>query len=530
MSTALTPPRQKGSRLSLKPVDRQAARIFIMGLQALIFFISIFSLAAAPPDIDNDYLNFTMVLAVSLLALQGFHRATNPNKATWLSIEILSMLAFIVVHFAFIFYWVMDWFPAELEPKMFEAHRAGNTRDQVCRASMFSVAVLAIFAIGYNLLPDRFSQVSKQIKFDRENLVRWRTAGLVAMLFAVASGLLIVAMLGRGAFTGMYKGTDTGSRGLNYLMLLSTTTMMSGMAMFTLASFQLRKSIVGLGILGPLLIIGYTLAFLVHGDRDVTFLTVFVLAVAYTERIRRIPFVVLPAILIVGIIAYAFAGAARISSERTIQSYFGRMYQVREKLPLDSGLLELAMQVRQLYVAMSYFPDKRDFGHGRFMLPPMISSIPMANRLLLTHLWLKSSGTHEQNSSHFLTWVKIYRAGNYGAGTTSVADSYIDFGYSGAIIMHLFMGILAKFVEQKSRSSGSIVFGAALCFLVPGLSVAARSVVVGPLIRGVMWPILIIIFFRVLFGIGSSIIRSPSTRSPLFLSPSLSTLPKTSSR
>ena len=530
MSTALTPPRQKRSRLSLKPVDRQASRIFIIGLQALIFFISFFSLAAAPPDIDNDYLNFTMVLAVSLLVLQGFHRATNPNKATWLSIEILTMLAFIVVHFAFIFYWVMDWFPAELEPKMFEAHRAGNTRDQVCRASMFSVAVLAIFAIGYNLLPDRFSQVSKQIKFDRENLVRWRTAGLVAMILAVASGLLIVAMLGRGAFTGMYKGTDTGSRGLNYLMLLSTTTMMSGMAMFTLASFQLRKSILGLGILGPMLIFGYTLAFLVHGDRDVTFMTVFILAVAYTERIRRIPFLVLTGILTFGIIAYAFAGAARISPERTIQSYFGRMYQVREKLPLDSGVLELAMQVRQLYVAMSYFPEKRDFGYGRFMLPSVISSVPMANRLLLTHLWLKSAGSHEQNSSHFLTWVKIYRAGNYGAGTTSVADSYIDFGYSGALVMHLLMGILAKYVEQKSRSNGSIVLGATLCFLVPGLSVAARSVVLGPLMRGVVWPVLIIIIFRVIFGIRSRMNSASPVRSPLLLTPSLPALSKSNSQ
>ena len=82
-----------------------------------------------------------------------------------------------------------------------------------------------------------------------------------------------------------------------------------------------------------------------------------------------------------------------------------------------------------------------------------------------------------------------------GTGTSVFADLYFDFGFYGACLVFLLVGTLAKMIENKARTSTSIVWQVLLVSLVTFLAVCSRYTFSEGLIRFVLYSGLYVSFF-----------------------------------
>ena len=488
-------------------LDRPVSRNVTLGVQVLILLASVVLSVNAPTDIDGTYLSLCLWMALSVIALQFVYRATGPKPVNWLSIDIVALLPMIIIHFTIPYYLIFDILPYE-ERLIFASAQGGNTKGVVCFATMMSVSALAAFAIGFNLLPDRFALMKPSARTDTNYWKRWRVMGIRTIIVAAISGVILLAILGPEALEGRYSGSDTGHQGLNYLLMGSNMMFLAGLALVSTSTFVLYRSIFRLG---PIFIVVaiYIAAFLIHGDRDMPFTSAAVVGLAYAEHKKRLSFRFFVLAIIMGSLTYSIFGIARNSPERTAKSMVREIMNSKDQLTWDRTLNMLGTQVRILYAAVNYIPKEHDFFYGKMKAPAVIGAIPWGNRILFTHLWLRYEGVHEKDSATFLTWVFIEHAGDFGAGTTNVADIYIDFGYTGVIFCLFCFGALTKFVQQKARSSGTMVWNSAYCFMLPMAATSARATIISGTLRSVGWPTFIVLFLGIMFSINRS---SASTR------------------
>ena len=497
-------PRRRGFPqhwLSLKFVDRKIARSLLLISLGLILLFALSEIGRAPSSIDSNYLKMPVILAGVILILQCAYRATGPKPINWMSIDIITMIPFFIVHLGLSLYWIMDWFPHEMDYLIFKTARSGNTSDQMCKGAILSVAALAALAIGFNLIPDRHPHVTEKPRYDRRMLKRWRAIGIFCLLMASTAGLLVLVFVGREAFEGAYSGTTPEDQRLAYLLVISLNFAVVGAALVSIASFRLHRSIFGLGVFPTLLLICFAFGFAVQGDRGIPFAFAGIVGLAYTENVRRLPLTWLIGAITTGSLVYALAGQARLSPQRNPVSYVKTMMDVPTAEAWGQGYLELVCQSRIVYLALDHFPEKHDFFWGRLKLPQLIGVIPFGNRLLFTHRWLEPSSKYEKHSGHYLTYLMVHRPTRYGAGSTAVADIYIDYGYSGVIIGLALLGIMAKILQQQSRATGSMFFMAAHCFAVPALALSARETVLGVVGRHIVWPLVLLVFLQLIFAV-----------------------------
>lgn len=81
-----------------------------------------------------------------------------------------------------------------------------------------------------------------------------------------------------------------------------------------------------------------------------------------------------------------------------------------------------------------------------------------------------------------------------GTGTSVFADLYFDFGFYGTCLVFLLVGSLAKYVENKARTSTSIIWQVLLISLITFLAVCSRYTFAGGMIRFVLYSGLYISF------------------------------------
>ena len=497
-------PRRIGIRQRLSPlklVDRKVARTLLLIALGLVLLYSLSEIGRAPSNIDSNYLRLPVFLAGVIVLLQVAYKATGPKPINWMSIDIITMIPFCIVHLGLSLYWIMDWFPHEMDYLIFKSARSGNTSDQMCKGAILSVAALSAFAIGFNLIPDRHPGMTEVPRYDRKMLKRWRALGIFSLLVASTASLLVLLFVGREAFEGAYSGTTPQDQRLAYLLVISINFGVVGAALVSIASFRLHRSILGLGFFPTFILVGFAFGFAVQGDRGIPFAFAAIVLLAYTEHVRRLRLTYLVGAILAGSFIYALAGQARLSPQRNPISYVKTMMDVPKAEAWGRGYLELVCQSRVMYVALDHFPEKRDFFGGRLKVPQLIGIIPFGNRLLFTHRWLEPGSKYEKHSGHYLTYLMVHQTSGYGAGSTIVADLYIDYGYTGVIIGLALIGMMAKILQQRSRATGSMIFTAAHCFAVPALALAARETALGAVGRHIIWPLVLVLFLQVVFAV-----------------------------
>lgn len=486
-------------------MDRQFSRYLLLALQICILAVACLSSAHAPQVMSEPFLKFQLGLAAAILIMQFLYRATGQRPVNWLSIDLLTMIAFVLVHYTYSVYYLLDDLPWDRDLRV--STFGGDATNRVCYTMSLCTAALAGFAIGYNILPEHHAR-PRASGPDEWVLSRgWQVLGTRAIICASVAGMVILALLGPGALQGSYGGSESDNPIINILLRLTMMLEIAGVAVLGVSSWRISPRIQAIGLIPMTLVFIVVMAFAIHGDRNFLFSIVVILGIAYSENARPMTLRLLAVGFMVGMALFVGIGVSRVSETRSLSSMIKTFQQRRDEVRWDQALVEIGFQAQPLFAATKWVPEHHDLYYGKLMALETIGIIPFSSHLpIVQYLW----GTNEYKetkSSRLLTWIIVGHFDSGGKSTTSVADVYLNFGFYGAIVALAIQGLLCKYVQQRSRGSGSVLWGCAYCMLIPIMAHSQRGSVLSTLVEELFWPVIVVVVFASLLGLGQLAVR-----------------------
>jgi oligosaccharide repeat unit polymerase len=466
--------------------EEKRTSILLLAVLFMSLVVSLLLSRFAPGDLSRPFLGVCVTLAAAAILLQCISKFTLPKPVNWFSVDILFAAAFFLVHFWYTFAWLAGLLPSAIE--------FWRDTSVVCYASAMSLAGLLAFLLGYNLLPERFSRMRQGAWIDGRPLINWRRFGITVFIVGIISVVVYVMALGAELFQGAYTGSQKGGYWAQVLYLLLGVLLNLGFVVMTIASGQLWGKW-KVGIITKLAIMFFLAYLFVLGDRSLAFSFVIVLGVAYAEYIKPMSLKRFALAIIAGLFIISVGLIGRKSPQRTITSFVSHAVQEKEDVSLEGGALNVGGSVRCINEAVRIVPSRYNYFLGKGQVAEIIGLIPFSRRLF------DVTGIEYLGSASVLTW-SMYGSFESGAGTTIIADIYMDFGYPGVVLIMFLLGLLCKYVQQRARSSASMVSGVAYCCLVSTCALLPRYSL-GSLIRGVLWPVLALLLVGSILGIPS---------------------------
>lgn len=474
--------------------DRTFARLITLLAMAILALVSIMATLHAPTDLSHGFLTFVVTLGLAPIGIQVLYKLVNRRKSNWLCVELVAMSFYCVVHFACIIYWLNGSNP--YDQVMWESVRAGNSASHVCFTIAMCAAGIAMFGVGFNLLPDRFETAVRPQPQESRDLNRWRVVGFRICLGTALVAGTILGLQGPGALEGGYKGSETESGLVNVLLRMNMVLTVAAAGCLAVASFRQRQKLTAMGLFPSLLLLAVIGGYAIHGDRNLPFNSLFVLAVAYSEQVRRISLWQCAVFVLLGMLGGTLIGVARVSPQRTLSSMYNTVMVNSDKIRADHAIVELGYSVQPLFASTAWVPEKHPYYYGSLMSLEAVNIIPFAFRVPLVQRLFAGTEYYETNSSKLLTWIIVGNFLSGGKGTSSVADYYLNFGMIGVLGFLFLEGLLAKYIQQKARQSSSIIWGSMHAFMIPTIAYSARAGIVGVLVEGMIWPSLAMVLLR----------------------------------
>ena len=173
--------------------------------QASILLLSIGCLPYAPEGVSAKYMGLTVILATLVVVFQCLQKVRESKPVNWLSVDIVFMVPFVVVHFTLPLFWLLGLIEGSRELWVDES--------VVGYASMMAVSGLGAFAVGFNLLGERVHDAGRVIQYQKANVVR-----------AVGLGIFTIGAIVWIVFVGvakelLFEGSYSGARG-TYVVLI----------------------------------------------------------------------------------------------------------------------------------------------------------------------------------------------------------------------------------------------------------------------------------------------------------------------
>ena len=461
-------------------------RTSLVIILTFILLLSLVLSSTAPGDLSKPYLAMCVFLSILIFVFQCLLKLTDPKPRNWLTIDILALFTFWLVHFLFPAYWVMGKHLVTADSLSVWVNEA-----VVCRATMMSISAMAAFAIGFNIIKNRYLNVIWELPYDYAGLIRWKWAANILFVMSGIFIALLILVVGATLFSGQYSGALESYSGKIIIIILSLTLEMSlSLMTFVAASMTGKWKI---GITAKLFFIFIITYILILGDRGMAARIALVAAFGYSETVKGVSFKKLAIVIIAGTFLMAVVQIARTSPERTLPSFVKTALEFKDEINVEAGFLNLGSSARTLYAAVDAVPSGYNYFYGKLKMGEIIAFVPFGNKLLgiVTSQYI--------NSQYFLTWIMF---GNFysGAGSTVVADIYLDFGYPGVVIVMFLLGFFCKWLQQRFRSTGSFVAGVGYCTLAVTVMKMSRSGVCD-VIRGAFWPMLLVCFIAWMFQI-----------------------------
>jgi hypothetical protein len=438
----------------------------------------------APQSLSRWFIGVCAFAAVGVLLLQVIYKATDPRGTNWVSVDILFMLGFVVVHFTYPLFWSIGVLPSESGLWYSERH--------VCFGTAIALAGLAAFALGFNLLADRYSHVRWASHWNVSALQRWKAIGVVLFLLGCGATVIWVQLTQEERSRGGYVHITEMSYGARITFLASETFLRLGLVLLTVAAAQLtRRWKVGLvPKISLVLFIGWLLLL---GDRSEAAAIGLVVLAAYSEYVRRIPLKFFIPVLVGGLLLMAVVRLARHAPEHTVGSFVRTAQAQSEELTWHAPLMGFGASVQTLYAAVATIPAQHDFYNGKLQMSTVMGIIPFSRRLLPPEQGYTTS-------ARVLTDIINTLDEKWGRGTTVVADLYCDFGVPGVLVVLFALGLLSKRIQQRARASNSLTWAIAHTALIANMALMARFTA-ATLVRGVLWPVLAIWLLSAIFGL-----------------------------
>ena len=445
-----------------------------VAILALVLVLSLVLMQLAPPTLSRSYLTLCVAIAIGIFVVQCAAIAAGPKPTNWFTVEFVFILAFLMVHYTAIIYWLLGL--TDLDNYFW---RNGSI---VCYATMMSVAGLAAFALGFNLPAAARVSTARRLTSDVNNMVSWRLVGKLMLAVSVVLGIVWVAVLGEQLTEGAYGTIRYGFTALA-LFLAIRWFINLGVALVIVAGAKLTGKL-ATGLVLKVIVVLFGLEVLILGYR-MTFITLMLVgAAAYSECVKAISLKKIAVGVCAILLVVTVAGLGRTSVRRTFGSALTRALAQTTQLPLKEHLSLQAVKIggsmHNVFEAVSVIPARYAYFRGRLKVAELMGIIPLGRRLLPPRQFT--------NSSYFLTW-SIHGSYRSGTGSTVVADVYVDFGLPGVLVVLFLLGAGCKVVQRKARESSSLLWLVAYVCLLQTMVIMSRNTVLG-VIRDVMWPLL----------------------------------------
>ena len=458
----------------------------------IIFFATALTLVA-PQHLSRPFLAGGVVLGTMIFLGQCVYHATGPRPINWLSIDILFMLIFLMIHLTYPLFFCLGQIGAT-ETKVWFNYRV------VCQGTMMSVAGLAAFGLGFNLLADRYHHGRGSLGLPVAALWKWEKVGKGIFLGGVVVMVVFVLLLGRELFAGEYALTRRLGYAATVLWIGFRSLLFTGFALLTVSVAQLTGKF-KIGTVPKVFLVGFVVFMGVFGSRDTVGMIVLIVAGAYAEHIKAISLKKLVVALVAGLLVFSLIRVARAVPERSLTAVLDAIRGKSGHVSVLGGLVEIGNSAQTLYASLGAVPEQYGYFLGKLWYTGIIGLVPFANRLL-PELGL-SQYANTGTLVTFIMYGKVPGEHVAGAGASIIADFYLNFGLPGVLVGMLGLGVLAKGVQQKARSGASIVWMVAYVVLIPALCIVARNSAV-MLVRTALWPALLVFVAGWLFQLPRS--------------------------
>lgn len=185
---------------------------------------------------------------------------------------------------------------------------------------------------------------------------------------------------------------------------------------------------------------------LVGGDRNTFFLVAIAFGGGIYTFIKSISRTLLLLYGALAIFLYQVVEVSRMADKRdlaTILLVATGQIEVKSGSTIGTDIDQSSFSTTNVATRASFafVPKTHDFFYGKFKLVGLIGTIPFAKGLVI------SPNDPYSASSRFIT-DKL--GSSFGAGTSIIADIYLDFGIIGVILLLYLLGILANLIQLKA--------------------------------------------------------------------------------
>lgn len=353
------------------------------------------------------------------------------------------------VIFLLTYYFIMFFFPVFMYGKdietLFFAFAYDYNEDVISRASALSLLGAQAYMFGNTLVNEK-----KYINKQHHSPIKTTIPTGVMTIGVVICFMLFIIAAGPELLTHKYDGSlggDLASPAMSYVLVL-----LSSLLFATLVIEILNWSIDKLYKKNTILLavsLTITAIFLMIGSRTTPLQIVLLVIGLYALKVRPIGLKLMILLIIIGSVALAVVGLARIGDSQASQSLSG-----------GNGALmliqDLVLNNRNTFMAIDLV-DKNGLTWGVSMLTPILGILPFMNTMFISTTGVSSI---DMSSAYIITSVSLGTTSDFdvGFGTNIIADIYMSFGMVGVILMMCFLGYIVKRSILKSIWENNIYY------------------------------------------------------------------------
>jgi len=412
---------------------RRCSFLYLLGLffAAAIGGIGYFINAGSSERVAFIPLVISFFVVVTIYVL---HKRASAPPRNWLTPDIFFVSVFCIFHFSYIVFYAFRLIPYDRE--VFWAPH------QTLRAVFYCICCLCAFLAGYEIIGGRYqNKVSTQ-----------RLGPVPSLAIPIAKILIVIAIVfywgvlfsvGLGRVISDYRFlTRIGFVKWGRLFWVSYNIALVGFAIYCAGSGLLNRKCM-VGMLFPLLALGYVVGILLMGDRGgfIRFLPIPLLAFHYFQRRIKFRWLitgVLVLFFVTGVIGMTRAITV-LNIPKVVKAYKER--QPTEYNTITATALEYGASIKTVVIAMELVPSEHPYWYGRTYLESLRLIVPN----VIPGIIRKSKGPD--------VWItetafrSLYET--HGRGGSIAMEAYMNFGFIGGILFFVFVGLCYRSIYER---------------------------------------------------------------------------------
>lgn len=478
-----------------RSVSEEKISFLSLCLPGITWIYLLFNLGLAILFLHNDFQEESVVFVIgisvaiqSILLLRIFSRHFNNNAYNALFFYLVS---FFLVYFQMPLTHIFD---GEISP-VYLKHLAYET---IYPAAVYAFISHTVFCMAYLGCASRrpFSQVRQRLMHDFSLLSATRLKTVITILSCIDLVIFAFFLIAAGPelylhfryYDGMYQHAFAAMVFYSLHSQLQTVIIsLLAVHVCTIRVENVKEVLCHYSLLGVYFLFT-SIFFLLNGDRG-AYLEVFCsLAAIFFLFVKAISYKKIFLLFLIVIPIFFYIGRNRNGNSSDFSLWEFSM----ENIPT----MDLAGQFPLWTRVLDIFPQNLPYRNGQHTFHDIKKLVPGLSTLLL--MGEETKDATEVSSGALMT--EILLNNQYGAGTVSLADPYIDFGLKGIIVFSLIVGVIFGLCMKICVRSiwGSVFFVHSSVFLCYVAIYLCRSSLISHL-RVLMFSGIIVCFLIKLF-------------------------------